>query len=189
MLFKYHSVRKNLQKTLIWVNSNAGYIQRSLSYVLSYGFINMIDSLSDWQKCCFGQSIKYVFFQNKNHFGMCTNCIILNIFRIESVKIYKIFWYIILSVLSIVLLCIHWPVDTNKRWYFYPIYYGSSNTLRSIVYQSNLFRTENLRQCVFHRETFKGQQHDLKAYHAWDNFSKSDPVFHFTAINVFNIDC
>ena len=119
---------------------------------------------------------------------MCTNCIILNIFRIESVKVYKIFWYIILSVLSIVLLCIHWPVDTNKRWYFYPIYYGSSNTLRSIVYQSNLFRTENLRQCVFHRETFKGQQHDLKAYHAWDNFSKSDPVFHFTAINVFNID-
>ena len=100
---------------------------------------------------------------------------------------YIIFVYIILSVLSIVYYH-HWPLDTNKRWYFYPIYYGSSNTLRSIVYQSNLFRTENLRQCVFHRETFKGQQHDLKAYHAWDNFSKSDPVFHFTAINVFNID-
>ena len=90
--------------------------------------------------------------------------------------------------MSIVLLCIHWPVDTNKRWYFYPIYYGSSNTLRSIVYQSNLFRTENLRQCVFHRETFKGQQHYLKAYHVLDSVLKSDPVFHFTAINVFNID-
>ena len=87
-----------------------------------------------------------------------------------------------------VLLCIHWPVDTNKRWYFYPIYYGSSNTLRSIVYKSNLFRTENLHQCVFHRETFKGQQHNLKAYHVWDNFLKTDPVFHFTAINVFNIN-
>ena len=109
-------------------------------------------------------------------------------FWIESVKIYKIFWYIILSVLSIVLLCIHWPVDTNKRWYFYPIYYRSSNTLRSIVYKSNLFRTENLHQCVFYRETFKGQQHNLKAYHVSGKFLKSDRVFHFTAINVFKID-
>ena len=85
-------------------------------------------------------------------------------------NIYIIFWYIIPTVLLMVLLCIHCPVDTNKRWYFYPIYYGSSNTPRSIVYKSNLFRTENLRQCVFHRETFKGQQHHLKAYHVWDNF-------------------
>ena len=96
----------------------------------------------------------------------------LTIFCIESVKIYIIFWYIIPTVLLMVLLCIHCPVDTNKRWYFYPIYYGSSNTPRSIVYKSHLFRTENLRQCVFHRETLKGQQHHLKAYHVWDNFLK-----------------
>ena len=41
---------------------------------------------------------------------------------------------------------------------------------------------------MFHRKTFKGQQHYLKAYHVSDKFLKSDRLFHFTAINVFNID-
>ena len=108
----------------------------------------------------------------------------------KMIKLWKygiyIYIYMILSFLSVVLPCIHWAVDTNKRWYFYPIYYSSSNTPRSIVYKSNYFRTETLHHCVFHQGvTFKGQQHYSKAYH--DTFLKSDRILQLSMVSVLII--